>query len=302
MSRTVFVTGASGFIGSAVAKRFSAAGYKVFGLTRSEDKSKSLLQAEITPVIGEVNKPETYEKIIEQVSVVVHTATGVTSTPVEDDMTVVETVARVSAKSANQKLFILTSGCLLYGGKIESDTYFNEESPLNPPSGMVGWRIKIEQLVIGNKDFIGAIVRPAFLYGFQGSYTAPFFQMAEAKKLIVSGNPDKKWSFIHATDLAEGYLLIADAPRSVIKDQIFNFADGTRATIKEITIAAGKAAGHTGEITYVPAGNDFMGINCEQNCLQDCTKARLLLGWVPRHFGFLENIAIHYASWKAYQK
>ena len=88
----------------------------------------------------------------------------------------------------------------------------------------------------------------------------------------------------------------------MIKDQIFNFADGTRATVKEITIAAGKAAGYTGEVTYVPAGNDFMGINAEQNCLQDCTKARLVLGWVPRHFGFLEDIARYYASWKAYQK
>lgn len=52
MSRKVFVTGSTGFIGNAVAKRFVAGGYSVYGLVRSEEKSKELVKEEITPIIG----------------------------------------------------------------------------------------------------------------------------------------------------------------------------------------------------------------------------------------------------------
>ena len=300
MSRIVFVTGASGFIGNAVARRYAAAGYQVYGLTRSADKSKSLFQNEITPIIGDVNKPETYEKIIEKANIIIHCASGVTNAPYDDDFKVVQAASQASAKSASKKLFILTSGCLIYGGKIDSETYFNEDSELNIPPWL-GWRRKIELLVINNTDFIGVACRPGYLYGGSGSYTGPYFQMAEAKKLVVSGSPDKKWAFVHASDLAEGYFLISEAPRSVVKGEIFNFGDGTRSTSKEVVLAAGKVLGVEGEVTLVPAGNDFMGINAEQSCLLDCSKARKLLGWVPKHFGFVENISRYYATWKAYQ-
>jgi len=301
MSRVVFVTGASGFIGNAVARRYASAGYQVYGLTRFADKSKSLLQAEITPVIGEVSKPETYEKIIERSQIVIHAASGVTNTPFEDDKIVVDTVARISAKSTSKKLFILTSGGFLYGGKISVYTYFNEDSELNIPPWL-GWRRKIELLVLESSDFIGAVARPGFLYGGSGSHTGQYFSMAEEKKLVIRGSPDKKWPYIHADDLAEGYLLIAEAPRSNVKGEIFNFGDGTKSTLKEVVLAAAKTVGYNGDITYFPAGNDFWGINAEQSCLFDCNKARKLLGWVPKHFGFVEDIGRYYATWKAHQK
>lgn len=302
MSRVVFVTGATGFIGGAVARRFALGGYEVYGLTRTADKSKSLLQNEINPVIGEVNKPETYEKILKKASVVVHCASGVSQTPFDDDKAILEATARLSATSSTKKLFILTSGCLIYGGKISSDTYFNEDYELDNVHPWIEWRKKIEALVVSSSDFIGAVARPGFLYGGSGSYTGPFFSMAESKKLVVSGNPEKKWAFVHFADLAEGYYLIAEAPRSIVKGEVFNFGDGTRSTLREVVIAAGKAAGCEGEVTYVPAGNDFVGQCAEQSCILDCTKAKKLLGWVPKHYGFVENISRYYTAWKAHQK
>jgi nucleoside-diphosphate-sugar epimerase len=52
MPRNVFITGVTGFIGSAVASRFANAGYNVYGLVRNESKAKELIGKEISPIFG----------------------------------------------------------------------------------------------------------------------------------------------------------------------------------------------------------------------------------------------------------
>ena len=52
MATTVFISGASGLIGLAVAKAFRRRGYTVLGLVRSEEKAKALQREEIIPILG----------------------------------------------------------------------------------------------------------------------------------------------------------------------------------------------------------------------------------------------------------
>jgi len=53
MSSSVFVIGASGYIGLGVALAFRRAGYCVYGLIRNEKNSNTLLQNEIEPVVAQ---------------------------------------------------------------------------------------------------------------------------------------------------------------------------------------------------------------------------------------------------------
>ena len=68
----VFVTGATGYIGFAVAAKFAARGHQVMGLVRSAEKAKRLACAEILPVIGSMNDPESYTQAAQACELLVH--------------------------------------------------------------------------------------------------------------------------------------------------------------------------------------------------------------------------------------
>lgn len=54
----IFVTGASGYVGGAIATRLVEDGYAVRGLVRSEEKARRLSAAGIEPVLGTLDDAE----------------------------------------------------------------------------------------------------------------------------------------------------------------------------------------------------------------------------------------------------
>ena len=70
----VFVTGATGFIGSAVAAAFARAGHETYGLVRTPGKERALEGAEVVPVHGTMEEPDGWRPAAERCSVLVHCA------------------------------------------------------------------------------------------------------------------------------------------------------------------------------------------------------------------------------------
>jgi len=60
------------------------------------------------------------------------------------------------------------------------------------------------------------VVRPGFVYGGQGGFVADLFY---SEPLVIQGRRDMRWSWIHLSDLSEGYVAIATAPRVVVDKQ-----------------------------------------------------------------------------------
>ena len=70
----VFLTGATGYIGSIIAEKLQAVGHTVIGLARNETSAEKLRQRDIKPFLGDLNQPEQLADATRQADGVIHTA------------------------------------------------------------------------------------------------------------------------------------------------------------------------------------------------------------------------------------
>lgn len=295
-----FVTGATGYIGFNVACALRRAGYKVWGLTRSEEKAGWLKRNEIHPVIGDMQRPESYEETAEQCSVLVHAAADYEHDTPKLDQRTVKTLINTGRHGAQPKTFIYTSGCWVIGNTGRQSV--NETTPLNPIEA-VEWRPDIEEQVLDSDIVNGLVVRPGCVYGERGGLTGMWFEAAESGNLTAVGDGSNFWTMVHVADLADAYVRLAD---SGLMGEVFNVSDYSRWKVSEMVEAVARATDYQGEISYVPVEQaaDQYGPMAEALALNqhvNPNKAVSRLGWLPRARSFVDDIDSYYASWKAWQ-
>ena len=299
----VFITGATGYVGSSVAAAFRRAGHRVRGLTRTAAKARRLAQQEIEPVVGDLADPKTYADVAAACAVLVHAAFEYSPNGVAKDRTALDALIDAGRRGARPKTLIFTSGVWVHGAT--GDGMVDETTPLNPVR-LVAWRPAHEQLVLQASagGMRGLVIRPGCVYGGPGGLTAPWFAAASAgKPPTVVGDGRNRWTMVHADDLADAYLRAAE---SGLGGEVFDISDRSRATVLEMVTAAARAAGYGGEIRPVPLAEaaQTMGDFAEALALNqhvDARKAVRLLGWQPRHGGFLDEVDLYYRAWRAHQ-
>jgi nucleoside-diphosphate-sugar epimerase len=108
----VFVTGATGFIGSAVVKELIGAGHQVLGLYRSEDKLPALRAAGAEPYRGSIAEPDSLKDGAARSDAVIHLAFNHDFSRFvqncEDDRRVVAALG--SALAGSGRSLLITSG------------------------------------------------------------------------------------------------------------------------------------------------------------------------------------------------
>lgn len=297
----VFITGATGFIGSAVAKAYSRAGHQVFGMARSKEKGRQLAVHEIEPVYGSLDHPEAFTKVVSGCHVLVHCALEDSPDKMQIDRMFIESLIDTARKSGHPTLLVYTSGVWVYGDTGSGTA--DEASSLNPPESTVG-RMHNEKIVLAaNKDQLRTIVlRPGCVYGGSGSLTASWFESAvkEGAAQIV-GDGQFRWALVHLEDLADLYLRAGESPYG---GEIFNATDRSRFTIYECAQAASIAAGAGGKVTSISVDEAVKAMGPWAACLVlnqhiDSSKAVRLLRWQPRHGGFVDGVDRYFVSWKA---
>lgn len=297
----IFITGATGYIGFAVAKTFRRAGYQVLGLTRSIEKSKLLAKEEIEPIIGSLQNPSGFVKTAAQSDIIIHAAVDYSNNTAALDKDMIESIIDAARVSGKVQKLIYTSGTWVYG---KSQEILTEESETKAIKA-VRWRPETDKLVIDNPYLNGIVIRPGCVYGGKGDMTNDLFDAVINKKSVdIIGDGTNRWPMVHVDDLARAYQLAAE---NNIVDQAINIVEELSSSINEIVSDINALINHEGKINPISLKEaiEIRGDFAEALAINqtfDTSKARALLGWKPLHRGFHQELNQYYSTWKAFQE
>ena len=293
----IFLTGGSGYIGSAVALALKKAGHDVLALVRSEAKGEPLKQAGVKLVTGDLGNPAGYAGAAWGRAAFVHVAQEWSPKGPELDRKSISS-ARDLLRGQVGATFIYTSGCWVQG---ETNDVADESTPLKPVRA-VSWRPAHEQAALEMaKDGIrSVVVRPAIVYGGQrGGIPAMFFGTALKHGAAHTVGPgENHWSLVHIDDLAELYVrLVERAPAG----SVYYAVDASRLTQREVAEAAARAAGKDGKVQpQKPDGTPYQeALMLDQQISSE--KARNDLDWRPRHESFVAEAEPLFTLWHSAQ-
>lgn len=297
----VFITGATGFIGSAVSAACARAGHRVFGLTRSKEKAPLLAAREIEPVVGSIDAPAGWLHVARHSSAIVHCAAEYGARYLELDRQVAETLCTLTGRGGQARTFVYTSGVWVYGDT--RGECVDEASDLRSPA-LVRPRAVTEQAVLAanGAHLHTLVIRPGCVYGGSGSLTGQWFHTATTERQARFVGPGtQRWAMIHLEDLADLYVRALESGRG---GEVFNATDRSRSTVRECAEAASRASGAEGKVATTTAAEAAREFGPMAECLAldqhvDSSKAVRLLGWQPRHAGFVDGVERYHAAWSA---
>ena len=273
----VFLTGATGYVGSAVALALRQRGHEVAALVRPESESTSLREAGVFIVAGGIDDLPSLTKTLSAYDVLLHTAFA-SQEAIAKDRLVVDTFA------AQKNFFVYTSGVWVMGNTRGKTV--DEKTPVNPLA-LVAWRPTHEKIAL---DSGGAVIRPGCVYGGKQSMFEEWFVAADQKRTIkIAGDGKNRWALVDLHELADCYVRLIEQQ----KKGVFHAVDDSRSSVNECA----KAIAPSGKIEHVPAeGIMAEALTVDQVVGSEAT--RRALGWLPRRT-FVNSINEQWREFRA---
>ncbi|KAK1963426.1 NAD dependent epimerase/dehydratase [Colletotrichum sublineola] len=320
--KTVFVTGANGYIGNAVARAFVAAGWTTYGLVRSPAAATALAQEEVVPVIGAIDDRDAHANIRKHLPPTLDAIISVTENVLDyiphyqNSVQLLRTLGEASSAAGLRPLVIFTSGCKDYGigphyHEAPGLAPHTEESPINTIPLLANRAMYSRRIFDHSGVFAPVLVRPTNVYGRSSSFYKAFFDVAtktaaEGKLLLLPTSPDTIVHALHVDDCAEAYVAIAAHPdRFEVEGQVFNISAQRYETVDEVARALAVEYGIKDGLHYVEPSSLKEGedpwppgiINFPQ--WTDSTKLTRLTGWKHHRPLFSESIHVYRLAYEA---
>ncbi|WP_380282795.1 NAD-dependent epimerase/dehydratase family protein [Kitasatospora purpeofusca] len=285
----ILLTGATGYIGSALAEHLAAAGHQVVALTRSAEPQPD--RGWHAQLVGDTADPASLAgAVTPDIDGVIHLAPP--SGDADVDTAVIEALA--TALRGTGRPFVYTSGVWVLGATGEAQEV-GEEAPTDPID-IVGYRPRIEQRVLAEatEGVRAVVVRPGIVYGRGGGIPAILVERARKQGVPeYYGEEGVRWPTVHVDDLAE--LFVAAVERAEA-GTLWHGVGEPATPVRDLARAAGRAAGVSAAPHAVPveeAAEVFGPLFADALALDQSVSgaaARTGLGWRPGRPGVVAEI------------
>ncbi len=302
----IFLTGATGYIGSAVLDALLRARHEVTALVRNGEKANRVAGRGGHPVVGDLSNVASYADEAAGHDVYIHTALDGSPRAPEVDRQTIDTLIECACRKALgrgtrvERLFIYTSGVWVLGQSSEPAT---EDSPVEP-AAYSAWRAPHEQTVLqaagGNLRTV--VVRPGIVYGGGQGIVSDLFKNATNGLVRVVGSGETHWALVYDRDLADLYARLAASSDA---SGIYHATDEGDERVTEIVDAIASHVNVRPQIRHVPLreargkqGEYAAALALDQIVRSPRARA---LGWAPTLRSVVSNVPRLLEEWRARQ-
>ncbi|KJV30018.1 NAD-dependent epimerase/dehydratase family protein [Luteibacter yeojuensis] len=291
MSRSLLITGASGFVGGALARHFSAEGASVRGLARSDHAAASLERLGLRPVRGDLEAD--LAPVIEaalQADVTIHAA----QVAFEREPFVLQALCEALAGSGKALIFLSGSGVFMQRtqGAWSSDTFAEHDAFVPEPLAL--HRVVAENIVraAGDKGLRAMVIRPPVIWGpgDNGPVASIYRSVGLTGSACYIGEGLAAYSNVHVDDLCR---LFALAIEKGTPGAVYHAAGGEIPYRWIAQAVAGDLGVPTRSLSMDEAGEVFGPFGAllqSANSRSRDPRTRMELGWRPEHTDLLSQI------------
>jgi nucleoside-diphosphate-sugar epimerase len=290
----IFLTGGSGYIGSAVLDAFVRAGHHVDALVRTPEKAAQVQARGGKPVLGDLTSPASYADAAAAADGVVHAAIEYSARAPKIDAAALD-VLLAPAKAG--RFVIYTSGVWVLGN---TRAPADETAPVNAAE-ISAWRPSHETRVL-NTAAMGirpVVVRPGIVYGGARGIVGDIFKDAANSLIRIVGSGENHWSLVYDRDLADLYVRLAATPGA---SGIFHANDEGDERVNDIVAAIAAHAKTRPSIRHLPLteARKKMGPYADALALDQVVRSprARALGWTPSVHSVAGNAARLFEEWR----
>lgn len=239
----VLVTGATGFLGGALALRLADDGARVRALARSPQKAEFLRARGIEVFAGDVTDARAMTQAAQGCQVVFHVAAPLNGSYREQYAVNVAGTDKLlrAAAAAGAKRFVYVSSISAYGFNYRGDV--TEEMTLAPGADPYGTTKKQAEAVVRAGGVPYTIVRPGMIYGAGAvNWTGNLFRLARLDPTPFVGEGHGSAFPIHRDDVVD--LMVTAAAHPHASGQVFNATPDPAPTWREFLGRYSLLAGH----------------------------------------------------------
>jgi nucleoside-diphosphate-sugar epimerase len=288
----IFLTGATGFIGTHIIPELHQAGHTVLGLTRSEEGAQSLKAAGVEPHYGNIEDLDSLRSGAEKTDGIIHCGFNHDFSKMvqncENDRLAIEAMGEVLIGS--DRPLVVTSGVGLGSpapGQLGSEDFFNAANPHPRKASEIGVAGLVDRGVNVSVVRLPQVHDPVK----QGliSYIIPLYRQKGVCAYV--GEGASRFAAAHVLDVAHLYRLVVEkfapgARYNAVAEEGVPMRDIAEALARGLNIPAVSITPEE-----APAHFGWMAMFANMDIAASSTLTRQRLGWKPTGPTLLEDLA-----------